>query len=146
MKNLSAFRRTVAQRLRQNLTPHEIMLWRHLKRIPVCGTHFRKQVPIGPYVADFACLSAKLVIEADGSQHSLSSGLRHDETRTRWMKNQGYTVLRFWNNQIAENLESVLETIQAHLKHFSETDLTPPRHAPHADPPPQGEGEESSYA
>ena len=66
---LSDFKRRSAQRLRKNTTVAEDTLWRHLKRLDVKGSHFRRQVVIAPYIADFACLTARLVVEVDGSQH-----------------------------------------------------------------------------
>ena len=75
------------------------------------GSHFRRQVPIGPYVADFACMAAFLIIEVDGSQHGLEPIKVRDEERTRWFEREGYRVLRFWNNEITENIQGVLESI-----------------------------------
>jgi very-short-patch-repair endonuclease len=66
---IDSFRRRTARRLRANTTDAERTLWRHLRKLETEGTHFRRQVPIGPYVADFACMAARLVIEVDGSQH-----------------------------------------------------------------------------
>ena len=80
------------------MTEAEKTLWRHLKRIPLRDTHFRRQVPIGPYIGDFVCHQARLVIELDGgstdSQDGASPRMR---TRTAWLERQGYRVLRFWN-------------------------------------------------
>ena len=79
------------------------------------GSHFRRQVPIGPYVADFACMAARLVIEVDGSQHGDAVVKVHDDARTQWLEREGYRVVRFWNNDLIENIEGVLETIHAAL-------------------------------
>jgi Protein of unknown function (DUF559) len=123
------------------------------------GTHFRRQVPIGPYVADFACMAARLIVEVDGSQHGHDDVRKRDERRSRWLEAEGYRVLRFWNNDLTTNMDGVLEAIYAaiygsssgeplrlkHLRRKRDTNVnpkvTPPRRASHADPPPAGEGE-----
>jgi very-short-patch-repair endonuclease len=155
---IDSFRRDTARRLRANTTGAEDVLWRHLRRSPVLGTHFRRQVPIGRFVADFACQAAHLVIEIDGSQHAEGPVAEADKERTRWLESEGYRVLRFWNNDITRNVDGVLEaihhamspamTFDEPLKHSRHRDwamtepATPPRRAPRADPPPAGEGEE----
>jgi very-short-patch-repair endonuclease len=155
----SAFRRRKARQLRENATGAEDLLWRRLRRFPISGTHFRRQVPIGPYVADFACMAARLIIEVDGSQHGRDDLRKRDEGRTRWLEAEGYRVMRFWNNDLTTNMDGVLEAIYAAihgssaaapkpLKHqrykraaSRGTAATPPRRALRADPPPPGEGE-----
>lgn len=97
-----------AKQLRREMTPQERLLWSHLRNRQLGHYKFRKQQPLGPFIADFVCQEVKLVIEADGSQHNDSC---HDERRDRWMEERGYTVLRFWNNEVNENLEGVLEAI-----------------------------------
>ena len=77
------------------------------------GTHFRRQVPIGPYIVDFACMAAHLVIEMDGSQHGVGENVMRDEARTRWLQAAGYRVIRFWNNDLVNNMDGVLESIYA---------------------------------
>jgi very-short-patch-repair endonuclease len=72
-------------------------------------------VPIGPYVADLACMASRLVVELDGSQHGAEPIKAGDDARTRWLEAEGYRVLRFWNNDLVENLEGVMETIYAAL-------------------------------
>jgi very-short-patch-repair endonuclease len=128
------FKRKTAKTLRANTTAAEDILWRHLRRLEVKGSHFRRQVPIGPYVADFACLKARLIIEVDGSQHGNEDNSRSDETRTRWLNSEGYRVIRFWNNDVMSNTEAVMEAIH------DATAVTPPRSPAAGDPPPQGEG------
>ena len=98
-----------ARHLRKNPTDAEIRLWHQLRRRQLRGFRFRRQVPLGRYVADFVCLSEKLVIEIDGGQHS--SRFDHDVRRTAWLAQNGFRVLRFWNNDVLENPEGVLETI-----------------------------------
>ena len=90
------------------------------------GARFRRQHPIGPYIADFACLEPKIVVELDGSQHAQWTG--YDAARTRFMNEAGFTVLRYWDNQVLTEIEAVLEDLWRVL-------------APHPSPPPQaGEG------
>ncbi len=77
------------------------------------GGHFRRQAPIGPYFADFAHHGARLVVELDGAQHGLPTGQRHDAIRDAYLDAAGYRVLRFWNDEVVENLDGVVETILA---------------------------------
>ena len=79
------------------------------------GLKFRRQVPLGPYVVDFFCLSASLVVEVDGGQHGAPDGRSQDARRTRWLEAQGYRVIRFWNNEVLDNLEGVLVVIREAL-------------------------------
>jgi very-short-patch-repair endonuclease len=128
------FKRRTAKRLRANTTSAEDILWRHLRKLEVQGSHFRRQVVIGTYVADFACMTKRLVIEVDGSQHGFEADQRRDEARTRWLESEGYRVIRFWNNDVMSRTEAVLEAINNMLG------VTPPRLPSAGDPPPQGEG------
>ncbi|MFC5067673.1 endonuclease domain-containing protein [Flaviflagellibacter deserti] len=98
----------LARQLRAELTDCERILWRELRSRRFAGRKFRRQVPIGPYIADFVCLDAKLVIELDGGQHSESA---RDEIRDAYLKSAGWTVLRFWNNDMLRNREGVLTVI-----------------------------------
>tara|TARA_R110000824_G_scaffold118960_19_gene272661 strand:- start:81024 stop:81362 length:339 start_codon:yes stop_codon:yes gene_type:complete len=96
-----------ARFLRKNQTDAERKLWHALRDLKRHGFHFRRQSPIGPYVADFSCHSAKLIIELDGGQHNEPSGIATDSRRTAWLETQGYKVLRFWNNDVLANAEGV---------------------------------------
>ena len=133
-RTVSDFKRQSARRLRSDSTNAEAVLWRHLRQLNVKGSHFRRQAVIGPYIADFACLAARLIIEVDGSQHGTDGGKRRDDARTRWLNAEGYRVLRFWNNDVMNKPKSVMEAIYRAL------DVTPPRLPPADDPPTQGEG------
>jgi very-short-patch-repair endonuclease len=104
-----------AHQLRRNTTDAEKKLWRHLRRLDLDGSHFRRQVPIGPYIADFACMAARLLVEIDGSQHAEDRKKVHDEARARWLEKEGYRVLRFWNNDITKNIDGVMEAVYAAL-------------------------------
>jgi very-short-patch-repair endonuclease len=104
-------RTTNARRLRREATPAEKRLWLHLKQMELPGGHFRRQAPMGPYFADFVHFDCKLVIELDGGQHGLPHAADHDARRTAYLETQGFRVLRFWNHELTENLDGVVETI-----------------------------------
>ena len=128
-----------ASKLRREMTNPEKRLWTLLrKRLPQQGTHFRRQVALGPYVADFVCLAAKLIIEADGDQHGTDEALRYDADRTAWLEANGFTVLRFTNRQIMTEAEMVTDTIFAALSGQLGRCPSPPIPSPS----PQGGGEE----
>jgi very-short-patch-repair endonuclease len=116
MKMVStAIRRATANKLRSNTTPHERKLWRALKELPISGTHFRRQAPIGPYVVDFFCPAAHLIIELDGGHHNDDETAKRDGERQLWLEREGYRVIRFWNSEIAGELNAVLERIYVEL-------------------------------
>tara|TARA_R110002072_G_scaffold58144_3_gene148725 strand:- start:1868 stop:2224 length:357 start_codon:yes stop_codon:yes gene_type:complete len=98
----------VSRKLRNNMTDAERRLWSHLRASQLSGTKFTRQFPIGDFVVDFACRSLRLTIECDGGQHS---GSLTDEARTRVIEAHGYRVIRFWNHDIIENTDGVLQTI-----------------------------------
>ncbi len=102
----------VARKLRREMTDAELLLWSRLRGQQL-GARFTRQFPIGDAVADFACRSAKLVVELDGGQHALTTVA--DAARTRLIEAHGYTVIRFWNSDVTSNLDGVLETILHHL-------------------------------
>lgn len=102
----------VAKLLRKNSTDAERALWRHLQEKRLGGHKFLRQQPLGEFVVDFACLEHKLIIELDGGQHA---GSEANELRDRWLEEQGFQVLWFWNNELLTNLEGALERIQSAL-------------------------------
>ncbi len=112
-----------ARNLRAEMTEAEKKLWRRLRQRELNGYRFRRQVPIGPYIVDFACLAARVVVEVDGGQHL--DDTRRDERRTAWLEERGYRVVRFWNPDVLTNTEGVLEEILSAL-----TDTPPPRPSP----------------
>ena len=116
---------TRARELRKNATDAERKLWWKLRYRQLDGYRFRRQVPIGPYIIDFVCLSHRLPIELDGSQHG--GAIAYDQARTRWLESRGYRVLRFWNGDVLRDMEGVLDTIHRALME-----------TPHPNPPPQG--------
>ncbi len=124
-----------ARKLRRDATRPEQKLWFRLRGTQMAGASFRRQHPVGPYVLDFYCPSAKLVVELDGDQHGTDKGLAHDAARTRFLNRKGIRVLRFANNDIKENLDGVCEGIYRAL--------TPTRRASRADLPLSGGGKQS---
>ena len=103
----------VARKLRREATDVETVLWQRLRARQIEGAKFAPQFPIGRYVADFACREARLVVELDGGQHSESGT---DAARTMLIEAYGFTVLRFWNNDVLQNLDGVLEEIARTLR------------------------------
>ncbi|WP_245266554.1 endonuclease domain-containing protein [Bradyrhizobium sp. WSM1743] len=83
--------------MRANTTPHERILWRALKNLPLEGSHFRRQAPIGPYVVDFFCPAKRLIIELDGGHHNEDDTAARDLVRQGWLEREGYSVIRFRN-------------------------------------------------
>jgi very-short-patch-repair endonuclease len=124
----------VARRLRKTMTPQEVKLWVHLRSWRQRGFHFRRQSPRDGYIVDFVCLKHRLIVEADGGRHNFDDHATRDLRRDHHLARDGFRVLRFWNSDIDQNLDGVLETIDAALR-------TPPPGGP-ADrhPPPAGEG------
>jgi very-short-patch-repair endonuclease len=108
-------RRAAAKKLRANTTPHERIIWRALKELPIEGTHFRRQAPIGPYVVDFFCPAKRLIIELDGGHHNEDATAKRDSERQAWLEQQGYKVIRFWNSDVTGNLNAVMERIYAEV-------------------------------
>ncbi len=115
-----------ARRLRRDVTEAERRLWWHLRRLPAEGSHFRRQATIGPYFADFACHATRLVIELDGGRHNRDAHARRDATRESYLRDNGYRVLRFWNNDVMQNLDGVPLVILETLESAAPPPLTPP--------------------
>ncbi|MFO0895888.1 MAG: endonuclease domain-containing protein [Pirellulales bacterium] len=121
-----------ARRLRQDASDAESFLWALLRGRRRDGCKFRRQHPVGPFVLDFYCEQARLAIECDGGQHNTDEARRHDERRTLLLAERGIRVLRFWNHEVFEDSEAVLEAIYAAL--VASPSLTP-------GPSPTGRGE-----
>ena len=100
----------IARKLRNNLTEVEKQLWRYLRNKQLAGLKFRRQQPIGPYIVDFINFEKRLIIEVDGGQHAKS--IQKDSERDAWFQEQNFKVLRFWDNEVLENMEGVLESIK----------------------------------
>jgi very-short-patch-repair endonuclease len=103
--------RVNARNNRNNPTEAEALLWEYL-RAEGLGVNFKRQHIIGPYIADFVCLSSKLVIELDGAYHQLPEQQVSDEQRTEWLNQNGYRVLRFTNKELFNNIDEVLRKIE----------------------------------
>jgi len=121
-----------ARRLRKDMTEAEKLIWSRLRAHRFANASFRRQAVLGPYVVDFLCPTAKLVVEIDGNQHA---GSITDATRDAYLAAHGYRVLRYWNNDVLGNLDAVLEDLHRHLSEHAS--------APSPNPSPQrGEGSE----
>jgi very-short-patch-repair endonuclease len=124
-----------ARQLRHDQTDAESCLWAALRNRRLDGCKFRRQVTIGPYVVDFACLSHRLFVELDGGQHA--SSVREDEARSDFLARGGYLTLRFWNNDVLMQRDAVLQAIAEVLA----------GRCPHPNPlPPAGEGDKGRSA
>ncbi len=99
-----------SRELRQNATEAEKRLWARLSARQVAGTRFNRQFPIGPFICDFVSRGAKLIIEVDGGQHA--SHAESDASRTAYLRTKGYRVIRFWNNDVLENTDGVVQVIE----------------------------------
>jgi very-short-patch-repair endonuclease len=107
----------LARTLRKNQTDAENWLWRNLRNRELGGRKFRRQYWIGKYVVDFVCIEKKLIIELDGGQHALQ--VEQDEERSVFLKEKGYQLIRFWNNEVLQEGEAVLNVILSHLNNPS---------------------------
>ena len=105
--------RDAARQLRHEQTDAERVLWNVLRNRQVLNLKFRRQHPIGNYIADFCCIEKGLIVELDGSQHLERAKL--DEERTKWLNSHGFEVLRFWNDEVASNPEGAVEQIKNHI-------------------------------
>jgi very-short-patch-repair endonuclease len=118
--------------LRRTETDAERRIWKELRGRQFGGLKFRRQQPIGTYIADFCCLSIGLIIELDGGQHA--EQIESDVQRTEFLNRRGFTVLRFWNNTVLAETDVVLESIHEAVEALSDH--------PHPTPLPEGEGDE----
>ena len=94
--------------LRRQGTPAERILWQKLRNMQLAGVKFRRQQPLGKYIVDFISFDKKIIIEIDGGQHNEDIIASQDEIRTEFLNGQGFRVIRFWNNEVLNNLEGVL--------------------------------------
>ena len=117
--------RSRARQLRRNPTDVERLLWQKLRLWQVDGSKFRRQQPVGRYIVDFVCLEKRLIVEVDGGQHAHQGD--YDKERDSWLREQGFVVLRFWNNHLLENINGVMEMITENLQS-----------TPYLNPSPQG--------
>ncbi len=111
----------LARILRKNMTDAERLMWKHLRNRRLDEWKFRRQHPIGKFIVDFVCLEKKLIVEVDGGQHA--QNLEADAKRTEYLRQKGYRILRFWNNEVLQETESVLNSILLALSEY--VPLTP---------------------
>ncbi len=111
-----------AKALRKNLTEAEKLLWYRLRKKQL-GVKFRRQVPIGKYIVDFFSVECRLVIELDGGQHAETK--IYDDERTKFLENKGLTVIRYWNNQVLTETDTVIENISQYLQNGMYQSLPP---------------------
>ena len=104
---MASVKALLAKNLRKSSTNAERLLWKHLRSKQLHGLKFRRQEPIGNFIVDFVCYEIRLIVEADGGQHSSEI----DADRDTWLNSQGFKVLRFWNHDVLMNIEGVLEVI-----------------------------------
>ena len=123
--------KALARKLRSQATDAELLLWKYLRARRMAGCKFRRQFVIEPYIVDFVCLEAGLIVEADGGQHM--DRQEQDRKRTEFLESRGYKVMRFWNNDILRDTHAVLECIRVYLNHI-----------PSPQPSPGGRGSNSS--
>ena len=105
--------KTLARKLRKEATDAELMLWKYLRAHRMAGYKFRRQVVIEPYIVDFVCLDARLIVEVDGGQHL--EQVEDDLKRSVFLESLGYKVIRYWNDEILGDIQNVLEHIHRHL-------------------------------
>ncbi|WP_420642830.1 endonuclease domain-containing protein [Candidatus Leptofilum sp.] len=115
-----------AREMRQQPTEPERRLWQHLRRKQLGGFRFRRQQPLGAYIVDFYCHEARLIVEVDGDSHAFQE--KYDAERTAWLEEQGNHVIRFWNVEVMQNLDGVLQVILAKCEALvsSEQNQPPP--------------------
>ena len=117
--------KTLHRELRQTSTKPEQLIWAVLRNRRFDGLRIRRQESIGPFIVDFVCFERRVIVEVDGGQHAERS--EYDSERTRWLKSRNYRVLRFWNNEVLAQTDTVAQAIADALID-----------TPHLDPPPQG--------
>lgn len=121
-----------SRQLRKNMTLQERKLWNIIKDRQFFGYRFRRQFPIGQYIVDFICREKKIILEIDGGQHNEDINIYYDNKRTEYLMSEGYKVIRFWNNDIDNNIEGVYEKLKEIF--VIDNNITPPQ------PSPSGEG------
>jgi very-short-patch-repair endonuclease len=100
-----------AKSMRRGMTEAELKLWNAIRAHRLMGMGFHRQVPIGPYIADFVCSRYSLIVEVDGSQHGTAEGAPYNQARTSFLDSRGWTVLRFWNDDVTRDIDAVCSHI-----------------------------------
>ncbi|RCW28061.1 very-short-patch-repair endonuclease [Ciceribacter lividus] len=116
--NIDPKTRDRAKTLRRELTRAEQEMWNLLRDFRLRGARFRRETPIGPYIADFAWLSARVIVEVNGDSHETDQGRAHDLRRDAFLRGQGFKVIRFDNHQVIDNPDYVFVTLETSLKRF----------------------------
>lgn len=116
--NIDPKTRKRARTLRSELTKAEREMWDLLRDLRPRGARFRRETPIGPYIADFAWLSARVIVEVDGDSHETEQGRAHDKRRDDFLRKQGFTVLRFDNDQVIDNPDYVAISLEQSVEEF----------------------------
>ena len=119
MLKYNAILKPCARRLRGNMTDAEQKLWSRLRRKQIADVQFYRQKPLGGYIVDFYAPAMRLVVEVDGSQHQLETGMQRDVVRDDWLMTQGLTVLRFDNLQVLQETDAVVEVIAQRVMEWS---------------------------
>jgi very-short-patch-repair endonuclease len=114
--NKGQINKRISSKLRRDQTDAEKTLWARLRSKRLMGIKFRRQQPIGPYVVDFINFDSRLVVEIDGGHHGQDNMRNKDKKRTMWLQQRGYQVIRFWDNEVLQNIDGVLEKILTALK------------------------------
>lgn len=137
MNRISPTIKSYARQLRSEMTDAEQKLWQHLRMRQIAGLKFRRQHPCGPFILDFACLQIKLAIEVDGGQHNENK--QKDIERTLYLQKNGWTVLRFWNNEVLQEIDAVLMVIHqsCHLRPSHIQHIHSQHNHPHPSLPPE---------
>ena len=104
-----------AKHMRSNMTKEEVKFWEIVRAKRFHGLKFKRQVLIGDYIVDFLCPEKKCIIEIDGGQHNETNNRRNDEKRTKYLESGGYKVVRFWNNEVWDNIEGVYAILEQEL-------------------------------
>ena len=104
-----------AKEMRSNMTKEEAKLWNIIRAKRFHGLKFKRQVLIGNYIADFVCKEKMLIIEIDGGQHNTDENIEYDKIRSEYLNSEGYRVIRFWNNDVLNNIEGVCKVIEDNI-------------------------------
>ena len=107
----------IARKLRKTMTPQEVRLWSRLRGLKGQGYHFRRQAPVEGFIVDFACYRSRLIIEVDGGQHAEAGHAARDAERDAKLSAEGFRVLRVWNSDVNDDIDTVMEAIVAALGH-----------------------------
>jgi very-short-patch-repair endonuclease len=138
MRGAKVDKTNISRGLRRNATIAEQRLWYRLRSRSLYGMKFVRQEPIGSYIVDFVCREKRLIIEVDGGQHAENE---RDVVRDQWFRDHGYRVLRFWNNEVIQNIEGVLETIASTVQMGELSSPSPRLPSGHLRPSSTGYGE-----